>query len=858
MDSLFDKSVSSAPDQVQHYTIEPADSLILIVSHLPDDRKVLQELLQPAGYQLTFAYSSRQALEQVKTARPDLVLLDLMMPDIDGLEVIGHLTPDPILLDMPVIFLTANGDPEKLFEAFAAGAVDFLTKPFNSAALLARVKTHLELQQLRDRACRLAREEQVFSQITQAIHRYLDLDDTLQTTVELLLQFLDADRVMVSRCLSPPTAEVLALTTTAAYPPVASPALPLMYPEEPTLAVLHSEAEPHCQAGVTGSAVLHRYGHKSCQALENNQPDSVAARWQIKAELRAPIVRDDTLWGWLIAHDCEDVTAWGKAEQALLSRIAAQLAIAVRQTDLYQQLQFSQARLTGILANADEAIIAVNEAQQITLFNQGAEHIFGYSVADIQGHPVSQLLSTQPTLTAATAQPGVSSLDTLGLSSGDRQELVGQRRDGTRFPAEVSFSQLEIDGEKVFIIFLKDVTERGQTEASMAHLANIVQFSNDAIFSATLDGRILSWNRGAVRLFGYSADEIVGHSSERLIPAERMAEMAALLDRLRQGESSQNFETVRRRKDGTFVDVALTVSPLMDLAETVAGLSIIARDITKQRQIERLKQQFISTVSHELRTPLTSINGALELLSTGLIHPASDRGQETLQIAASSADRLTRLVDDILDLERLESGKVRIESHLHDLAELMLRAVELMQMAAEQSAIALFVKPLPINLMMDDNRILQVLTNLLSNAIKFSPAGSKVTLVATRCTAQARADRYRQVASRPESTAAAVVTGSECTEGQHDVVLVTVSDQGRGIPANKLQSIFERFQQVDASDSRQKGGIGLGLAICRSIVQQHGGDIWADSRLHEGSQFYFTLPVSSDAVPANDQTPLAD
>ncbi|NEO32428.1 MAG: response regulator [Symploca sp. SIO3C6] len=226
-------------------------------------------------------------------------------------------------------------------------------------------------------------------------------------------------------------------------------------------------------------------------------------------------------------------------------------------------------------------------------------------------------------------------------------------------------------------------------------------------------------------------------------------------------------------------------------------------------EVERMKDEFISIVSHELRTPLTSIHASLRLLSTGQVGQLSEQGQQILDIAVTNTDRLVRLANDILDLERIESGKSVTIQKTCDAAELIVQAVETMKAMAAKHRVTLSVTTASISIWADPDKVVQILTNLLSNGIKFSPPQSKVWLA---------------------------------VEAKGKEVLFTVKDQGRGIPAEKLESVFERFQQVDVSDSRSKGGTGLGLAICRKIVQEHGGCIWVESELAQGSTFYFTLP----------------
>ena len=223
-------------------------------------------------------------------------------------------------------------------------------------------------------------------------------------------------------------------------------------------------------------------------------------------------------------------------------------------------------------------------------------------------------------------------------------------------------------------------------------------------------------------------------------------------------------------------------------------------DVTERRKIDRMKDEFISVVSHELRTPLTAIRGSLGLVQNWVKGTQPAKAERWVEIAVTNTDRLGRLINDFLDIERMESGQVAMEKIPCDAANNISQASDLMRDVAETSGIALLTSPVPVYLWADPDPIMQVLTNLLSNAINFSVVGGTVEL-----TAQLEGER----------------------------IVFQVRDQGRGIPADKLETIFERFVQVDASDSRAKGGTGLGLAICPSIAQQHDGCIWAESILGE-------------------------
>ncbi|WP_052050250.1 ATP-binding protein [Leptolyngbya sp. KIOST-1] len=249
---------------------------------------------------------------------------------------------------------------------------------------------------------------------------------------------------------------------------------------------------------------------------------------------------------------------------------------------------------------------------------------------------------------------------------------------------------------------------------------------------------------------------------------------------------------------------------------------VVIRDISDRHKVDRLKDEFISIVSHELRTPLTAIRGALGILEAGVLQDRPHKTQQMLQMALNNSERLIRLVNDILDLERLTSGSVAPRLEPCSMADLMALAVNGVESIALEAGVTLQVGPTEAIVMAAPDAIVQTLTNLLSNAIKFSGTGSKIYLSAEITTGSGLEDNSNRLAP---------------------VLRVAVQDQGRGIPADRLQLIFERFQQVDVSDSRQRGGTGLGLAICKQIVKQHGGDIWAESTLGQGSTFYFTLPL---------------
>ena len=273
-------------------------------------------------------------------------------------------------------------------------------------------------------------------------------------------------------------------------------------------------------------------------------------------------------------------------------------------------------------------------------------------------------------------------------------------------------------------------------------------------------------------------------------------------------------------QDGCMHSLSVTYIPHLQEQNTVQGFFALTSDISDRKAIERMKDEFLSVVSHELRTPLTSIHSSLKILSTGKLGSLSTQGERMLKIADEQTERLVHLVNNVLDLQRIQSGKINMNKQACEARELIAEAVQAMKTLAQSQGIQLSCKPSNLVVWADRDYIVQTLTNLVSNAIKFSPAKSTVVLSAVK-NSQLNLDRQPQSIS---------------------YITFAVQDRGQGIPQDRLETIFERFQQVDSSDSRKKGGTGLGLAICRQIVEGHGGQIWAESCLDNGSTFYFTLP----------------
>jgi len=358
--------------------------------------------------------------------------------------------------------------------------------------------------------------------------------------------------------------------------------------------------------------------------------------------------------------------------------------------------------------------------------------------------------------------------------------------------------------------------QTAQLSAAKERKQLILNSAADGMFCLDTEGVVTMVNPSAARMLGWaSAEELLDRDMHQIIhdwpdaARQPRQECPVCSDRI-EPRSRIGCLADFRRRDGRLFPVEYTASAILDEGGASHGMVVTFRDVTERRAVERMKDEFVSTVSHELRTPLTSIRGALGLLSSDLLaqHPA--KAQRMVGIAVSNTDRLVRLINDILDQERIDSGRLQLDRGPAGAQELLTSAADGVRALADQAGIELVVEPVEATLLVDTDRIVQTLTNLLSNAIKFSPRG---TTVSAGGSAGATHFTFR------------------------------VTDRGRGVPPDKLEMIFERFQQVDASDSRAKGGTGLGLAICRSIVHAHGGRIWAESQ-GEGSVFQFTIPFS--------------
>jgi PAS domain S-box-containing protein len=357
-----------------------------------------------------------------------------------------------------------------------------------------------------------------------------------------------------------------------------------------------------------------------------------------------------------------------------------------------------------------------------------------------------------------------------------------------------------------------------------SRLAAIVESSDDAIVSKTLDGIVTSWNPAATRLFGYQADEIIGKPIMTIIPPELHAEEVEILARLRRGDRIDHYETGRIAKDGSRIEVSLTISPVRDEQGVIVGASKIARDITQRRRNERLlreddrqKDEFLATLAHELRNPLAPICAAAELLRQAKTLEPELRAATT--ILERQAQHLRHLVDDLLDMSRITSGRIRLQPEPIALAELLQGVIETLRQssAAARHQITLAPVTTPVYVNGDRIRLAQIFANILHNAVKYTPPGGRI-----------------EMTLRTEDRSA----------------VISVRDNGVGIPPEMLQYVFKPFAQLDRSFEHSDGGVGIGLALAKKLIELHRGGIEARSAGRgKGTEFLIRLPLTA-AAPA--------
>jgi PAS domain S-box-containing protein len=493
----------------------------------------------------------------------------------------------------------------------------------------------------------------------------------------------------------------------------------------------------------------------------------------------------------------------------------------------------------SLLDVAPDAMIAVDEAGMIQWVNARTEEVFGYPRNELVGQPIELLVPDADKGAHVANRLRYVEAPTVRTMS-DSLDIKGRRRDGSEFPADIVLSFLRTDSGLLVTAAVRDITLRRQAEADLRRMSDLIESTDNAVISKTIDGTVTSWNRGAERLYGYTADEMVGRTVAVLMPPGQPDEVPGLLRNIAAGQGAVYIETTRRRKDGQIIDVSMTISPITDARGEVVGASTIALDITDRKNMDRALveserrirelnadleshvaeltnamselESFSYSVSHDLRAPLRAIDGFSRILVEDYADTLDAEGRRLLDIIRDGASSMAHLIDDLLAFSRL--GRQTMQPVPVDMNDLVRAAVQEARAAASAADSSgreaeIVVHPLP-EVAGDPRMLRQVFVNLLSNAIKFSA---------------------------PSEHPRVEVEGH--LDGDHAVYVVR--DNGVGFDTRYKDKLFQVFHRLHTADFE---GTGVGLAIVQRIVTRHGGQVSADSTVGEGATFSVTLPLT--------------
>jgi PAS domain S-box-containing protein len=519
-------------------------------------------------------------------------------------------------------------------------------------------------------------------------------------------------------------------------------------------------------------------------------------------------------------------------------------------------------QLATIMETGTDAVVARDLDGTILTWNRGAVEIYGFTAEEATGNKAQELLQSKLPL------PFDEIVQILLKEDRWQSEFGRTTKDGQEITVSSRWALSRDDaGAPTMILELShDISEKKKKEEALRYLGSIVEYSEDAIIGQDLAGKITSWNSGAQQLYQYSADEMIGQNITRVLPRIFESARPELLIKLLQAHELDSIETTAQRKDGTVLDVSLSLSQIKDLQGTVVGASSISRDITEgkiaeanlktaneelekkvaERTIEllalnqalteardlaqkasKLKSVFVANMSHEIRTPLNAVIGMANILQKTNLK--EDQRNYAMAIQ-ESGQSLLHIVNDILDFSKIEAGKVNLEHENFDLVQEIESTCSILATQARTKCLSFmcFVDPqLPQIVCGDSVRLRQILTNLLSNAIKFSDSGE-----------------------------VAVRVSKNAINANSVEIYFSVSDSGIGMSVEEQSRVFEAFEQADGSTSRRFGGSGLGLNITKNLVELMQGTIGVVSNSGDGATFWFTIPFEVvSTLPVTSEKP---
>jgi PAS domain S-box-containing protein len=510
----------------------------------------------------------------------------------------------------------------------------------------------------------------------------------------------------------------------------------------------------------------------------------------------------------------------------VVTLLASALSVELIRHSMRQReaLRDGAARINTIVNNVVDGIVTVDEDGAIASMNQSAERMFGYAASEVIKQKFVVLLEARCRKTYLDQMSDASTSSVIRSFFCDQCEGgLGCRRDGTTFPVELAISQVTVKGRRLLIHIVRDMTEQKRAEQKLRLAASVFESTAEGIVVTDVDGNIQSVNPAYTKITQYSAEELAGKNPRLLQSGKHDHTFYKHMWSAISGRGQWQGEVWNRRKNGELFPQWVTINAIKDRRGRTTNYVGVAWDITDLKASQRMKEEFITMVSHELRTPLTSVLGSLSMLTGNIQSQLPEPAQKLITLAHSNSRRLVRLISDILDIEKIEAGKMTFQFEPLQLTALVMRVIEDSSALAEQSQVstALEMRLSDAWVNGDADRLMQALTNLLSNAIKFSSAGKQVTVAI----------------------------------GEHgSMIRVEVTDQGPGIPEEFRDQIFKKFVQVRGVGTRPKSGTGLGLSIARLIVQHHGGLIDFRSTPDVGTTFSIDLPrLEQSAVAAEPE-----
>ncbi|MFA4956237.1 MAG: ATP-binding protein [Candidatus Methanoperedens sp.] len=750
---------------------------ILIVEDSPTQAELLKFLLEKNDYRVWVAYNGREALDMItKKGKPALVISDIIMPGMDGYELCRCIKNDEKLKDIPFILLTSLSDSKDVLKGLECGADNFITKPYDEKYIFSRVQYILANRLIRERDKMEMGIKMFFGgqeyYITAARQQILDLlistyETALQKNIELL-KVQDELRLLNEQLEKKVEERTASLRAEMDVRKRAEEELCKVNRALKTL----SESNRALVRSTDESELIHRIcriiveigGYRLAWIGFAQQDESKSVRLAAQYGYET---------GYLETHNI----SWAKTEGSAMGR----------------------AVITGksqILRNI------LTDSNHISLRAEAVRWGYASYIA------IPFAINSQPV--------GVINIYAKEPDAFDEKEvkLLVETADDLAFGVKT----------------LRMRTEHEKAEIEINRQASIIKNIPDSVCTMDLKGSILSWNDGAEKILGYKREEILGKPITIIIPEELAhKELEHCLSILNKEGFFTDYESVRLTKDGRIIPVEITGVALRDENQNITVYASIMKDITERKKAdedrtekERLeyaskaKSEFLASMSHELRTPLNSILGFSQLLNDGLAGDLNEKQKHFIENINNSGNFLLNLINDILDLSKIEAGKIELNIAKIPLQATVEETITLIKETAMKHNIIIKKEFEPgLDLIeADKQRVKQILFNLLSNAVKFSKEEGGTVTITTR-----KVDENVQI---------------------------SVRDTGIGIKPENIGKLFQKFEQLDKGISERYGGTGLGLAITKQLVEQHGGRIWVESKYGEGTTFTFMLPLKTD------------